>query len=308
VTGADGHYRRIVLSGDLGSGKSSVAQELSARLRWRVVGSGDVQRAIAARMGLSTLQMNWLAEEKASIDAEIDGALAALADQDEPLIVDARMAWHFVPDSLKVHLVVAPSVGAERLLKGRFSAVEQYSSMEDARTGADVRFASERRRFLLKYGVDIARLRNYHVIADASDATPVALAELILAQHAEGLHTGTHVFVSPRRVVPTGDLAREIAAYPDELDGAAEVAGGGLTIGYSRPFFFLLHGARPLSRHLDQGTQLAPADLEAEGDEVVVGGMSADEYIARETRLSWIYDWEDAHGFRFAEYPQLATG
>jgi predicted cytidylate kinase len=172
--------RQVAVSGDLGSGKSSVARLLSERLGLELIGAGDVQRSIAASMGLSTLQANWLAEEKSTIDAQIDGELQRLGREEVPAILDARMAWHFVPSSFKVHLLVEPLVGAERLLRGRFSTVEKYSSVEEAREGADARFASERRRFLAKYGVDISRLENYDLVIETSDASPSEIADEIV--------------------------------------------------------------------------------------------------------------------------------
>lgn len=41
-----------------------------------------------------------------------------------------------------------------------------------------------------------------------------------------------------------------------------------------------------------------PAQLVAEVDEPVVGGMSAVDYFAAQVRPSLVHDWEAAHGTR----------
>ena len=45
----------IVMSGDIGSGKSSVASSLKQLTHFDVIGTGAIQRAIASKRGLTTL-------------------------------------------------------------------------------------------------------------------------------------------------------------------------------------------------------------------------------------------------------------
>jgi len=297
--------RKIAISGDLGSGKTTVAKEIAKRLDVPYVGSGDVQRAIAARLGLSTLQANIVAEETVSIDQQIDGELRRLDGLPEAMVIDARMGWHFVPRSYKVHIVVSPAVGAKRLLQRPLSKAETYQSVLEAEQAAAARSASERRRFLAKYGVDITRLRNYDLVVDASDSLPGDIADVVIAASStEPQNLRTRVFVSPVRVFPTGNAIRELVSYPGQpkrlLNEDAE-----LSVGYSRPWFFVLNGHSALSARLTAGRTLSEVHLKAEFDEEVVGALSADSYLESETSLTSIYDWEDAHHFHFDEYPPL---
>lgn len=300
--------QHIAISGELGSGKSSVARVLGARLGMEVIGSGDVQRSIAASMGLSTLQMNWLAEEKAEIDQKIDGALIEIGETGKPAILDARLAWHFVPSSFKVHLTVDPEIGGGRLLKGRYSAVEEYETLEDARNAAEARYQSEKKRFLKKYGVDISRLKNYDVVIDASDASPEDVADEILAVMEREERGGPTLRVSPRRVVPAGNYLGEIA-WSEESDDSEDakrptetVPGAVPEVVYARPFYFLLREPRELSRAVREGRDLLPVHLTAEGGEPLGDGLSAEAYLRGEAKPSWIDSWGDSHGVSFYSF------
>ncbi|MFC5827379.1 cytidylate kinase family protein [Nonomuraea insulae] len=65
--------RSIAISGDLGSGKSTVAALLSQRLCLEKISLGDIHREMAGTRGLSALQMNRHSERDAGIDAYVDG-------------------------------------------------------------------------------------------------------------------------------------------------------------------------------------------------------------------------------------------
>ena len=61
----------IVMSGDIGSGKSSVATELKQLTDFDIIGTGAIQRAIATRRGLTTLELNEISQTDRSVDDEI---------------------------------------------------------------------------------------------------------------------------------------------------------------------------------------------------------------------------------------------
>lgn len=291
-------HKHIAISGELGSGKSSVANLLANLYGLRLVSTGQIQRSVAESSGLSTLEVNRLAEDDEKIDARIDGTLVELGSSETAVIFDSRLAWHFVPSAFKIHLLVDQEVAAQRLFRARSSAVERYGSVQEARRGAEERYQSERRRFIGKYGIDVSCLKNYDLIIDASDASVTEVFSEIQSVLEGSGPQGPSLRVSPRRVVPTGNCIRELTR-DDEGHWPHPV------VGYARPFVFALRGYTALSEAIRSGQKLAPAFLEVEGDEEVVGGMSAVEYLRREARPSWIYDWEDAHAFRFAHYPEM---
>ncbi|MDA8359458.1 MAG: cytidylate kinase family protein [Actinomycetota bacterium] len=262
----------IALSGDLGSGKSSVADRLALALGARRLSTGAVQRQIAERRGVSTLELNRMAESDPGIDAEVDSVFRSLASAREALVVDSRLAWHFLPGAFKVHLVVDPEAGARRVLGRPGSAAEHYSSLDEALERIAERAASEQRRFVELYGVDIFCLRNYDLVVDTSEATPDEVADGVLeaARGHRGQHSAPVLLVAPSRVVQVrGD---DPAARPTEPPGSPQAGSdAALVLGYLRPRFYALADPAGLLQARPCPTTLVPGVLLVEDGEVVEG-------------------------------------
>jgi predicted cytidylate kinase len=272
--------RTIALSGELGSGKSSVSELLAGALGARLVSTGEAQRHIAEQRGISTLELNRLAETDPTIDDEIDSVFRSLTSEREPLVVDSRLAWHFLPDAFKVHLVVDPAEAASRVLHRPDSEAEHYASLPEALAKIGDRVESERRRFLLVYGIDIFRLGNYDMVVDTTQASPAEVADHVLARVAAGGSGAARpsLCLAPRRVRPTV-AAVELATTADMEQLVVEVSRHGfshlppISVEYSRPTFWVLDGHRRLRAALRCGLSLLPAELRVEAFEPAAEGL-----------------------------------
>jgi cytidylate kinase len=171
---------KITITGDLGSGKSVVSKFLNAQLGFEIYSTGKVQRAIAERYGMTTLELNRYAETHPEIDEEIDGVFVELNKRPEGLIVDSRMAWFFMPDSFKVYLSVPPRVSAERIMGDTSRNKEKYPDLETAIRDITARKASENRRFLEIYEADCANMDNFDLVVDTSTILPEEVGQRIL--------------------------------------------------------------------------------------------------------------------------------
>jgi predicted cytidylate kinase len=254
--------RTVALSGELGSGKSSVSTLLADALGARRVSTGEAQRQIAAQRGISTLELNRLSETDPTIDEEIDSVFRSLASVSEPLVVDSRLAWHFLPHSFKVHLVVDPEEGARRVLGRTDASAERYSSLPEALEKIADRVDSERRRFRSIYGIDIFDLHNYDLVIDTSQASPEQVTVGILDHLAPRVPGagGPALLLAPRRVVST--RTEGAGAGADPTPGAPADGGpAALTVVYRRPVFEVVAGASLLQAALDEGRPLVPAVL-----------------------------------------------
>ncbi len=174
----------ITISGDLGSGKSTVGRLLSERLQLPIASTGAFQRELAARRGISTLDLNKLAESDPGIDTQIDAISAEIERKGESTIVDSRMAWHFIPSAFKVFLSVDAQLAAQRIFASTRVGEAGYRDVTQVLQANTLRRASEVQRFLSRYGVNIADHQHFDLVVDTSNATPQAIADLIVAQHA----------------------------------------------------------------------------------------------------------------------------
>lgn len=298
-------HQSIVFNGDLGSGKSTVSIEIAKRLGLRRISVGDLYREMAQQRQMTALQLNLHAELDQAVDGYVDQLQQDIADSGEQLVVDSRLAWHFFRDALKVHMITEPTEAARRVLARPSGPAESYTSIEEARAKLCERSESERGRFIVRYGVDKARLRNYDLICDTTRASAQEVVEHIIAAYEDSFRPEVLrdapplLLLDPARVYPTEDIQGLRGLWDSDFVGAVAAAGDEalepLEIGYTGEYFFVVDGHRRLSAALQSGFKVVPARLVAEVEELVVGGLSAVDYFAAQVRASNVYDWEAAH-------------
>lgn len=238
--------RTVVLNGDLGSGKTTVSVLLAERLGVRRVSIGDLYRRMAAEHGMTALQFNLHSELDDKVDHYIDQLQHDIAASAERLVVDSRLAWHFFTDAVKVHLVVDPVVAARRVLARPGDAVENYRSVEEAGGDLARRSDSERQRFLARYGVDKADLRNYDLVCDTTRASPAE----VVARIVDTLET------------PAARPAPVCHLDPDRVRPGAEAGDDGeIVVRHQAPHFVAVRGHRRLDAAVRAGETLTPMVL-----------------------------------------------
>jgi cytidylate kinase len=178
-----GNCIKISITGDLGSGKSTVCNYLKEHYGLKVYSIGQIQRSLAQRYNMDVLAFNKFMETHPEIDGEIDAELAMLGKRSENMVFDSRMAWHFVPDSFKVYLTVDIDEAARRVMKDQRGKVEMYPSADDAKACLVARKESENLRYITKYGVDCSNLDNYDLVIDTTSISPREAAEKIMSEY-----------------------------------------------------------------------------------------------------------------------------
>ena len=174
------HYSTITISGQLGSGKSTVAKMLSEKLGWDYYSTGMAQRAIAQKRGISTVELNQQAISNPQIDEEIDGVFKNPPWGDRSCVVDSRLAFHFLPNSFKVCLLVDIETAAKRVLSAKGRVSEHYSTEKEALDYLKKRRELELAHFVKNYQVDIENLSQFDLIVDTTNLTPTEVCQKIL--------------------------------------------------------------------------------------------------------------------------------
>lgn len=200
---------KISLAGDLGSGKSTLSKILTERLGMEYYSTGTICREVAARHGMTVVEMNQHMETHPELDREIDDGLAALSRVDRPLLIDSRMAWHFTQGTFRVYLSTELLTSAARIhAAGR--AEEHFGSVEETAEKIRTRQESESKRYREFYGVDNLNLFNYDLIVDTTHATPEQVADCLCDAFRAWQRNRNYrgCFLSPLRI-----------SYPDEEQG-----------------------------------------------------------------------------------------
>lgn len=178
---------KIAISGDLGSGKSVLSKQLKTELGFDVISIGVIQRELAAKYGMDALEFNKFMETHPEIDEQCDQMVTDYGKEERGLILDSRLAWHFIPHSFKIHLTVDNNVAAKRIFEDNIRKNEKYTSLEDAAEKLLARKNSEVYRYKTLYGVDVEDLSNYDCVVDTSDSNPERTYQKVMNCYKEWL-------------------------------------------------------------------------------------------------------------------------
>ena len=160
----------ITISGMPGSGKSTIGKKLVEKYKLEYFNMGRMQRDIAKKRGLTPLQLNKLEETDPSIDKEVDDYQKKLGKKDN-ILVDSRIGWHFIPNSIKIFLKVDLKEAVKRIIKhGRDD--EKYKDEREAEKSTKERLESEKKRYKEYYNIkDFTDRNNYDLYLDTTDLT-----------------------------------------------------------------------------------------------------------------------------------------
>jgi cytidylate kinase len=203
----------ITITGNLGSGKSTVCKLLNEKYQFEVYSTGKVQRELAKEMNMTTLELNQLMCSDKKYDYMIDDATTRLSreNKDKDIIFDSRLAWHFVEHSFKVFVSVSLEVAAARVMNDQRGEVEKYTSLEDAKRQLAERAATERVRYKDIYNLNYMDFSNYNLVIDSTYCTQDKIADIIIKEAKEFYKSvnapeTTKMLVSPKRLVKEEDI------------------------------------------------------------------------------------------------------
>jgi CMP/dCMP kinase len=176
----------ITISGAAGSGKSTVARMVAKRLKLQHYSVGDFMREIARKRGMTVLELSAAAEKDGSIDEELDDMQRELGKDEDKFVLDARLGYHFVPDSFKIFLTVDLKEAARRIFGARREGEKENATLRGTEENIRKRKASELKRYREYYQLNPYDEKNYDVVIDTTSLTPVDVVEKIVALAADG--------------------------------------------------------------------------------------------------------------------------
>ena len=302
----------ISITGKLGSGKSTVTKELCTLWKCNKYSTGDAQRQLAQQRGITTLELNLISEKDPSIDKEIDSMFGKISTSAEDLIVDSRMAWFFLPRSLKIKLTVQGFEAARRVLYDLERNSENRSTIEETYQNLKARRESERRRFIQTYGVDIEDERNFDVVIDTTDASPNSVVMLIdrLAERYFSSNPIHKFWASPKSMFPTTHSPDLTDEEGNELIASIRNEGFDeqfpITLAGNENGFFIFDGHRRASAALHANVNFVPVNFLGHTD--ISFRQTPAEFIDDSFKLDLVEPWEKIHRFKFSHSPIRTMG
>ena len=177
----------ITIAGVPGSGKSSTADNVAKALGYTRFSSGDFMRKIALDRGISLNELMTTAETDASIDTSVDNEVRNTGTGSN-LVIDSRLAFHWIPGSFKVFLDLPLEISKERILNNlKHNKLRQQSEgvadIDGVYKKITERLESERKRFKELYGLDRTDKSNFDLVIDTNKNNLEEVAAIILAEY-----------------------------------------------------------------------------------------------------------------------------
>ena len=169
---------KITISGTAGSGKSTIAKILAKKLNLKHYSMGDIQRKYAKDKGLTIEELGELELKDDKIDREVDRYQSELKGD---FIVDGRVSFHFIPNSIKLFLDCSTEESVKRLYTSRRDSSERKTrSLEETKKIMLNRENTNRKRFLKYYNIDFLDKNNYDLIINSTNLSKKEVVEKIL--------------------------------------------------------------------------------------------------------------------------------
>jgi CMP/dCMP kinase len=167
----------ITVSGPPGSGTTTTAEHVAARLGIELVPGGEVFRAMAVERGMSLPAFGRYASDHPDVDVELDTRLAQRAHKGE-VVIESRLAGWIARNERLVG--VTAWIDCDVAVRASRVAVRDGITEAEALAANEERQVLERARYLALYGLDIADLSIYDLLLDSGVAPAAVLGERIV--------------------------------------------------------------------------------------------------------------------------------
>jgi cytidylate kinase len=225
----------ITITGNLGSGKSSVAKILREK-GYEIISTGNIFRQLAMDKGLSVEEFNKQVNEAArngdrSVDKLIDDTTTKIGMERDHIVFDSRLAWHFAPQSFKVFVITDIDEASRRVFNDSQRAnSESYASQEACKKALINRQKLETVRYKEIYNIDYYDMSNYNLVIESTNASPTEIAQEILDRLDDYISNKFEKCIelnpSSIKIADTKDIDSSPILKVSEKDGIFTLSGG----------------------------------------------------------------------------------
>ena len=167
----------ITISGNPGSGKSTVAELLEKKLGIKYVYSGMIFRELAENHNMSLEEFGRYCEENCDIDKELDDRQIKILKKGN-VILEGRLAGWLAHlnniSAFKVAIITDLGIRAKRIVN------REKGSVEARKKEILERERSEYARYKKYYNIDLEDTSIYDIVIDSGDKSPEEILNLII--------------------------------------------------------------------------------------------------------------------------------
>ena len=201
----------ITITGDIGSGKSTVAHIIAEQLNMDVIETGELYRKYSNEHGVDVLGQN--KSDDWSIDRKIDSEIARLGKEVDNTIFVSRLAWYFVPNAINIYLTVNPILAAKRVSINKERVSEKHSSYLETLKYNQERKSLELNRYKKMYNLyDPSGYLNADIIVAIGKNTIETVSSCIISAIK---NKDYGIFIDPKTILPT-QVFRDL--NPDRIE------------------------------------------------------------------------------------------
>lgn len=154
---------KITIGGLSGTGTSTIGRELAKRLAYEFASGGNFARKLAMENGMTMEERDkYLLENNITTDDEkIDGMQKEFGNARDNFVLESRLGWFNVPNTIKIKLYCEDAVRFERTSK---SDSERFGSIVED-------FEKTKKKSLEREEVHRARIEKTYGIKNLNDDT-----------------------------------------------------------------------------------------------------------------------------------------
>lgn len=164
----------ITLSGEIGSGKSTIGKELAKKLNYTYNSTGEIFKKQAKEHKINLTDFLKYAEVNLNIDKKLD---EKQRNTKQNTVLDSRMGFYFANPDLKIWLKAPLDERVKRIAKRDSLENETF---EEIKEKIKEREKIERDRYLRLYSIDIFDEENYDLIIDTVEYNIEQVVEKII--------------------------------------------------------------------------------------------------------------------------------
>jgi cytidylate kinase len=174
---------RITLSGGTYSGKGTLRRPLAKQLGLENLSAGDLRRSYAKKKGIDIHELNRLSEIDPIWDVKADEYQQEWSKKHPNFIIEGRISYHFIPDSIKIFLYVSPEIAAQRALKTTRESEKKRDNLFEQINANQIISKSDAKRYRKIYGIENCYdLAHFDIVIDTTPLTPRQVLKETLEQ------------------------------------------------------------------------------------------------------------------------------